>query len=68
MENPKPTIGPTLTFREVYPDGRVTCLLVFEDGSWKIEVFPTEPHARSFAREHNMEVTNSVQDPNQERQ
>lgn len=62
MDGPKPTIAPTLTFREVYPDGRCTALLTFEDGSWKIEVFASPEQAAAFAHQHNFEVTNSAND------
>lgn len=68
MADQKPTILPTLTFREAYRDGRVTCLLTFTDGSWKIEVFPNEQFALSWAAEFNYEVTNSVQDLSEERE
>lgn len=45
-----------MTIRHVYPDGRCNTLIVWEDGEWKVEIFPSEAHARKFADEHKLEV------------
>jgi len=47
-----------LHIRNVNRDGRCDCLVVWEDGEWKVEIFASEAHAHKFADEHKMEVVN----------
>jgi hypothetical protein len=37
-------------------DGRCSCLVVWGDGEWKVEVFPSIDHVNQFAAQHKMEV------------
>jgi len=45
--------------RYVMDDGRCNVLCSWADGEWKVEIFASEAHARQFADQHNMEVTNA---------
>jgi hypothetical protein len=56
---PKPFIPPRLTFRNQYRDGRVTCMISFPDGGWKVEVFASVDHAIQFCKENSIEIDSS---------
>lgn len=46
-----------MIIRYSYPDGRTAALCSWADGEWKVEIFASEAHARNFADEHNMEIS-----------
>lgn len=51
-----------LIIQGVLTDGRCKVLVVWEDGDWKVEIFASEAHARKFADDNQMEVTNNAHD------
>lgn len=48
-----------MMLRQVMPDGRVNVLIAWADGEWKVEIFASEAHARDFAEQNHMEVTDA---------
>lgn len=52
MEDQNQTTRPRLTFRTLYKDGRVSCLLNFPDGGWKVEIFGSRGAAENFAAQN----------------
>lgn len=65
MKSKKPevlSLQSALHIRTILQDGRCNCLVVWEDGEWKVEIFASEAHARKFADEHKMEVINHASD------
>jgi len=56
-ENPVPDIPPRLHIRYKLVDGRVSALIVWPDGEWKVEIFASVEHVFQFAaRNPNMEI------------
>jgi hypothetical protein len=51
-----PATLPTLTFRNLYADGRCVVVLAYPGGEWKVEVFSNVDAAMDFARDNNFEV------------
>ena len=49
-------IRPKLVLLSDHAGGQVKAKLMMSDGTWKIEIFANEAHARSFAASHDMEV------------
>ena len=45
-----------VTIQGGMPDGRLVVLVVWPDGEWKTEVFPSMEHLVSFAKANNLEV------------
>lgn len=56
MEDLKPTTRPRLTFRTLYRDGRVSCLLTLPDGNWKVEIFGSRGAAENFAIQNGFDL------------
>jgi hypothetical protein len=56
-------IHPRLHIRYKLIDGRCSCLVVWPDGEWKVEVFASEQHVRQFAAMYeDMEIIEHDQD------
>ena len=49
-------IRPKLVLLSNHPAGQVKAKIMLTDGTWKIEIFASEEHAKVFAITHNMEV------------
>lgn len=54
-----PGVRNRMMLRQVMPDGRVNVLIAWADGEWKVEIFASEAHARDFAEQNHMEVTDA---------
>jgi hypothetical protein len=52
----KPITGQTLTFRNLYEDGRCVTMLNWPDGQWKVEIFGSTDAAMDWAKDNNFEV------------
>lgn len=53
---PSSTTAPKLVFRMLYRDGRLSTLITWPNGEWKVEIFASEAHAREFAKLNSMVI------------
>ena len=49
-------IRPKLVLLSDHPAGQVKAKIILPDGTWKIEIFASEDHAKVFALTHNLGV------------
>ena len=45
-----------MKLKKDHATGMISALIIWEDGEWKIEIFPSEEHAKAFAEKHDIEV------------
>ncbi len=62
------SIPPRLHIRYKLADGRCSCLVVWPDGEWKVEIFPSVDHVMLFVKHHNMELLDHDDDTSTERE
>lgn len=53
---PLPSIRGRLTVRFGYGDGRISTLITWPDGEWKVEIFANIEHALTFAETNELEL------------
>jgi hypothetical protein len=57
--DPLLNIRGVLTVRFGYPDGRISTLITWPDGEWKVEIFANIEHALGFAEKNELELSDA---------